>query len=202
MDAAIWIETRERLRARRLWGEGASLSLRWPSGGAMWFGCDEAAPRRLAVSAAAEAPIDAAVYAARPDVGAVAVGGGDFARALAASGGGLPILFDEQARHLGATAAPRDGAKGLAAALRRGGNVGLVGGTPMCLGATPRRLALNAELFEKCAEAYVLAFAAGGPTPALPRWVRWIANRRLLKDERRAAHRFAQGLPPEDNNRY
>ena len=138
----------------------------------MWFGGDEAAPRRLAVSAAAEAPIDAAVYAARADVGAVAVGGGDFARALAASGGGLPILFDEQARHLGATAAPRDGAKGLAAALRRGGNVGLVGGRPML----PRRDAAAAGaqrgIVREMRRGLRLAFAAGGPTPALPRWVR------------------------------
>jgi ribulose-5-phosphate 4-epimerase/fuculose-1-phosphate aldolase len=97
-----------------------------------------------------------------------------------------------------ACATPAD----LAAALRRGGNVALVGGLPVCLGMTVKRLALNAELFEKCAKAYVLARAAGGPTHAPAWWARAIAGRRLIKDERRAAERFAQGQPPEDNDRY
>jgi hypothetical protein len=67
---------------------------------------------------------------------------------------------------------------------------------------TAKRLALNAELFEKCAKAYVLARAAGGPVHAPAWWARAIAGRRLIKDERRAAARFAQGLPPEDNDHY
>ena len=135
-------------------------------------------------------------------MGAILVGGGDYARALAALGGRLPILFDEQARHLGALRGPCDGPEGLAAAIRSGTNLAMVAGRPVSLGMTPQRLALNAELFEKCAKAYGLALVAGGPTPELPFWVRWIAGRRLLKDERRAGERFAQGLPPEDKNSY
>ena len=160
------------------------------------------APVRLPLPGGDAAPIDTAIYAARPDVGAIAVGGGDYGRALAALGGRLPVLFDEQARHLGALRRPCGGPGDLAAELRSGANVALVAGAPVCLGATPQRLALNAELFEKCAKAYALAFAAGGPTAELPGWVRWIAGRRLLKDERRASERFAQGLPPEDNTGY
>jgi hypothetical protein len=168
----------------------------------MWFGRgDDPAPVRLPISAG-DAPIDTAVYAARADVGAILVGGGEYVRALPALGGRLPVLFDEQARHLGGMRGPCGGTETLAAALRSGANVALVAGEPVCLGVTPQRLALNAELFEKCAKAYALAFAAGGPTPEIPAWVRFIANRRRLKDERRASERFAHGLAPEDNNSY
>ena len=192
MDAALWNATKARLEARGLWGEGASLSLRVAGDETMWLGGEhDVAPRLIRLA-----------EAARADVGAVAVGGGKFGRTLAAFGGRMPVLFDEQARHLGimgeASAAPAD----LAAALRRGGNVALVGALPVCLGMTAKRLALNAELFEKCAKAYVLARAAGGPTHAPAWWARAIAGRRLIKDERRAAQRFAEGLPPEDNDRY
>jgi ribulose-5-phosphate 4-epimerase/fuculose-1-phosphate aldolase len=203
MDAPHWSATKARLEARGLWGEGASLSLRVAGDETMWLGGQhDDAPRLLRLVEAIDAPIHAAVYAARADVGAVAVGGGKFGRVLAAFGGRMPALFDEQARHLGimgeACAAPA----GLAAALARGGNSALVGGVVVCLGMTAKRLALNAELFEKCAKAYALARAAGGPTHAPAWWARAIAGRRLIKDERRAAQRFAQGVPPEDNDRY
>jgi ribulose-5-phosphate 4-epimerase/fuculose-1-phosphate aldolase len=203
MDAANWSATKARLEARGLWGDGASLSLRVAGDETIWFGGEgDVAPRLVRLAEAVGAPVHAPVYAARADVGAVAVGGGSFGRTLSAFGGRMPVLFDEQARHLGvmdaACATPAD----LAAALRRGGNVALVGGLPVCLGMTVKRLALNAELFEKCAKAYVLARAAGGPTHAPAWWARAIAGRRLIKDERRAAERFAQGQPPEDNDRY
>jgi len=95
-------------------------------------------------------------------------------------------------------AAPRE----LAASLREGGNVLLLQGRPVCLGMTATRLALNAELFEKCAKAYVLAVASGGPVHALPWLVRMIANRRLAKDQRRATARFLQGVLPEESKGY
>jgi len=86
--------------------------------------------------------------------------------------------------------------------LRQGGNVLLVQGRPLCIGMTATRLALNAELFEKCAKAYVLAVAGGGRVHALPWIVRLVANRRLHKDEQRATQRFAQGLLPEETKGY
>jgi hypothetical protein len=203
MDASVWIETRDRLRSERLLGGSGSLSLRWPNGEAIWFGRgDHPGPVRLPISARDAAPIDTAIYAARGDVGAILVGGGEYAHALAAIGFRLPVLFDEQARHLGALRGPCSRPEDLAAALRSGANVAMVAGAPVCLGVTPKRLALNAELFEKCAKAYALAFAAGGPTPEIPAWVRWIARRRLIKDQRLARARFAQGLEPQDNNSY
>lgn len=203
MDASVWIATRDRLARERLLDAGGSLSLRVPGERAMWVGRGEhAAPTRLPIDARAVAPIHAAVYAARPDAGAILVGGGEFSHALAALGGALPVLFDEQARHLGGFRAACGRPEDLSAALISGANVALVGVAPVSIGMTPQRLALNAELFEKCAKAYALAFAAGGPTPEIPGWVRWIARRRLRKDERRARARFAQGLAPEDNDRY
>ena len=194
----LWAEVRDRLVARELLaGEGAGLSLRIPGGTAMWFGraADESPSR------AGQAPLHSAIYAARPDVGAIAIGGGTFGAGLADFGGRMPEVFDEQARHLGRMGAAC-GASGLASSLHAGGNALLVDGVPVCLGTTASRLALNAELFEKCAKAYVLAAAAGGPVKPLPWWVRHIANGRLLKDDARAAARLARGLLPEEARGY
>jgi hypothetical protein len=195
---ALWTEVRDRLADRQLLcGEHASVSLRIPGAGAVWFGraADEA-PSRVT-----EAPWHSAIYAARPDVGAIAIGGGAFGACVADFGGRVVEAFDEQARHLGRMGPPCH-ASGLASSLRAGGNALLVAGVPVCLGTTGSRLALNAELFEKCAKACVLAAAAGGPVKPLPWWVRHIANGRLMKDERRAAARLAQGLLPEEARGY
>ena len=208
MDEAFhqrWLDLRERLQARRLLaGEGASLSLRIPAGGAMWFGlATDTAPQRVPLRAAPDgAQLHAAAYGARADAGAIAVGGAVFGRCLADFGGAMPQTFDEQARHLGAMGPAAADWHGLASSLRGGGNVLLVQGRPMCLGMTAMRLALNAELFEKCAKAYVLAVAGGGRVQPLPWIVRLVANRRLRKDEQRATLRFAQGLLPEETKGY
>jgi hypothetical protein len=130
------------------------------------------------------------------------VGGGAFGHCLADFGGAMPQVFDEQARHLGPMGPPSAGVNAVPAALRQGGNVLLLRGRPVCLGTTALRLALNAELFEKCAKAYVLAVAGSGHVRALPWIVRLVANHRLAKDQRRAATRFLQGLLPEESNGY
>jgi hypothetical protein len=200
-----WMKLRERLLAKQLLAaEGASLSLRIPGSDAMWFGhASAAAPRRVPWQAAADGgELHAAAYAARPDVGAIAAGGAQYGRCLADFGGSMPQVFDEQARHIGpmgpaATALPE-----VARSLRAGGNALLVRGQPVCLGMTAMRLALNAELFEKCAKAYVLASACGGPVRALPWIVRLVANRRLRRDERRAMARLAQGMLPDEAKGY
>jgi len=200
-----WLELRERLQAKRLLAvDSASLSLRIPAGDAMWFGLAvDAAPQRVPVGAAVgDGLVHAAIYAARPDVGAIAVGGAKFGRCLADFGGAMPQAFDEQARHLGAMGPAVTESRELASSLRQGGNVLLLQGRPVCLGMTPMRLALNAELFEKCAKAHVLAVAGGGRVRALPWIVRFVANRRLHKDEQRAAQRFAHGLLAEETKGY
>jgi hypothetical protein len=197
MDTGIdlhtqWQQLRERLRARQLLdGPRASLSLRIPGSDAMWWAqAGDEAPQRLSwrEPLPPEADAHAAVYRSRGDAGAVAIGGGAYGRCLAHFGGGLPQVFDEQARHIGPMAA--------------WGNVLLLQGRPACLGMTATRLALNAELFEKCAKAYVLAVAAGGRVKLLPWLVRAIANRRLRKDQQRAAERFMQGQLPEESRGY
>jgi len=205
-----WLQLRERLRARRLLGDHASLSLRIPASQAMWFGSPtDAAPRRVmrsslpvAGSAAADSPLHAAAYAARADVGAIAIGGGEYGLCLADFGGAMLQVFDEQARHLGPMGPATANEAGMPHSLAGGGNVLLVQGRVVCLGMTATRLALNAELFEKCAKAYVLAVASGGRVRPLPWLVRFIANRRLRKDERRARQRLAQGLLPEEAKGY
>ena len=195
-----WSALRDRLQVKQLLrGEGASLSLRIPGSDAMWFGrATDAAPQRLPLRGApTQAEVHAAAYAQRDDVAAVAWGGGAFGLCLADFGGAMPQVFDEQARHLG----PMHPG-GSAAALQGRGNVALVAGRPVCLGMTAMRLALNAELFEKCAKAYVLAVAGGGRVRPLPWIVRLVANRRLAKDQQRAAARLQQGLLPEESKGY
>lgn len=196
-----WSALRDRLQAKQLLrGEGASLSLRIPGSDAMWFGrATDAAPQRMPLrDAPAPAEVHAMAYAQRADVAAVAWGGGAFGPCLADFGGAMPQVFDEQARHLG----PMRPGGTAAAALQGRGNVALVAGRPVCLGMTAMRLALNAELFEKCAKAYVLAVAGGGRVRALPWIVRLVANRRLGKDQQRAAARLQQGLLPEESKGY
>jgi len=200
-----WQDLRERLRAKNLLpADGANVSLRIPGSDAMWFGqAIDAAPRHVSFgTAVGDGLVHAATYAARRDVGAIAVGGAAFGRCLADFGGAMPQAFDEQARHLGAMGSAIAEWRQLESSLRRGGNVVLLQGRPMCLGMTAMRLALNAELFEKCAKAYVLAVAGGGRVRPLPWIVRFVANRRLYKDERRAALRFAQGLLAEETKGY
>ena len=200
-----WLHLRERLQARRLLpAEAASLSLRIPASDKMWFGlATDAQPRQVPLHAASgDSELHAAGYRARADVGAMAVGGAEFGRCLADFGGAMPQAFDEQARHLGPMGPAAAAVHDVARSLRRGGNVLLVQRRPVCMGMTAMRLALNAELFEKCAKAYVLAVAGGGRVRPLPWIVRRIANGRLRKDEERASRRFAQGQLPEETQGY
>lgn len=202
---AHWPELRDRLQAKRLMDdEGASLSLRIPGSEAMWFGlASDTTPQRMPWRAAPHhAEVHVAAYAARGDAGAIAVGGGAFGRCLVDFGGAMPQVFDEQARHLGPMGTASADASEVMTALHGRGNVLLVHGRPVCLGMTAMRLALNAELFEKCAKAYVLAVASGGRVRALPWIVRLVANRRLAKDEQRAVERFLQGQLPEESKGY
>jgi len=148
------------------------------------------------------ATIHATVHARRPDAGAVLWSGGPFGACLSDFGGALPQVFDEQARHLGAMPPPVARVEDLARALSEGGNVVLWRGTPLCLGMTCTRLALNAELLEKCAKAYVLAAASGGQVAPLPWLVRRIANGRLAKDQRWAAQAFGRGDLPRESKGY
>jgi hypothetical protein len=204
---SLWMQTRDRLLAKGLLsGDGASLSLRCPGGSTMIVGSVEAAEPELRdwrkVPAEDTAAVHARVYACRTDVGAIAWGGGPLGTCLKDFGGLLPQVFDEQARHLGPMAPAITQYAEIEGTLRKGGNVLIWRDLPLCLGMTYTRLALNAELFEKCAKAYVLAVATGGRVKRLPWLVRYIANSRLYKDERRATEAFARGEFPVEARGY
>lgn len=202
-----WLRTRDRLVAKELLRSAdASLSVRCPGGSSMWFGTvEESSPLLLnwhGTARSGSAFAHTIVHACRADVGAVAWGGGLFGACLADFGGVLPQVFDEQARHIGPMGWPAGSDSELATALGTAGNALLWRSQPMCFGTTCTRLALNAELFEKCAKAYVLAAAAGGRVKELPWLVRRIANSRLVKDERRAAQAFERGELPVESSGY
>lgn len=205
--AKLWQQLRERLVAKRLLeGVAPALSLRLPGTDAMWFGAiGDRSPLRTSWQAthhtASATGIHARVYASRTDVCAIATGGGKFGLALADFGGTMPGVFDEQVRHLGRMSPPTT-TDALPRALARKGNVLLFDDQPLVLGMTGARLALNAELFEKCAKAYVLATASAGKVKPLPWIVRYVANRRLMKDEGKARLRVLQGLLPEETKGY
>jgi hypothetical protein len=200
-----WIDARDRLAAKGLLRPGfGALSLRRPDDGVLFGGgALDAAPQPVeAAGSLVSLGLHRQIYQARPDVGAVLDLGGRFSSLLPAFGGRLPQSFDEQARHLGpmppAVADPR----GLAPALAKGGQVITVADRVLCLAPTPSRLVLNAELFEKCSKAWLLASGAGGAVQPLPGWVRWIANSRLAKDRTRAAAAFGRGEAPVESKGY
>jgi ribulose-5-phosphate 4-epimerase/fuculose-1-phosphate aldolase len=146
-----------------------------------------------------------AVYRVRADVGCVLLNRQPWAAALHALERDMPGVFDEQIRHLGRSVALLEGALAAAdnaARLRNGANAWVAAQQVMCLGTLPERTVFNAELLEKCAKAYVLATSAGLPVGRIPWLVRWIANGRLMKDERRAADHYARGTTPVLSSAY
>ncbi|GLQ91131.1 class II aldolase/adducin family protein [Dyella acidisoli] len=207
--ASILLDAMQRLDDKHLLGEGGSVSVRLPGTQDLLIATLGAEPLRVSLSAKPNSELaqHIVVYAVRPDVGAIALGGGAFGRTLGSFGGHLPQSFDEQARHLGAAAVPMPGhSDDLQADARRclatGGNVWASEHNVLVFGTTVHRLVLNAELLEKCAKAYVLALATGARLHTLPWWVCRIANGRLKKDQKRAVQRFAQGLLPEEVKGY
>ncbi len=158
--------------------------------------------------AAEFAGIHAAVYRARPDVGAILWNRQPWGAALHAASAPMPTIFDEQARQMGPSVErlPADafagGADAGARALAGGANAFLFRGGVLLLGMTRERVVFTAELLEKCARAYLLALAAGEPVGRIPLYVRVIAHRRLLKDERRSAACYARGEIPSGFTAY
>jgi ribulose-5-phosphate 4-epimerase/fuculose-1-phosphate aldolase len=133
-----------------------------------------------------------AIYGARADVAAVAIGAPLAAQLLAGERRALPPLFDEQVRQLGIAPAPvrlegRAPARVLAPLLAGGANALLVDGQLIALGADSLRAAFHLELFDKCARAYLLARAVSGRVPRVPWWVRRMALHGLRREERAAA---------------
>jgi ribulose-5-phosphate 4-epimerase/fuculose-1-phosphate aldolase len=153
------------------------------------------------------AALHGSIYLMRPDVGAIAISSPKGVRLLAKYGGTLPPLFDEQVRHIGLPDWASLDEKSLSKArisetFRQGANAALLSDQLLCLGMTCERVVFNTELLEKCAQAYVIARASGARPRVVPAWVRLIANRRLLKDERKAAAHYLNGEIPESATSY
>lgn len=148
--------------------------------------------------------LHARLYRTRADAGAVLISATPWSAALANAAETIPLLFDEQARHIGKVAAPvRSGdLGGLESALLGGANIAIIGEQRLCLGVTPERIVFNAELFEKCAKAFVVALSSGRRIKRIPWWVQSIAGGRLRKDQVRAAESLAAGRIPEGMNAY
>jgi hypothetical protein len=190
-----------RLREKGLLrGGDDAISVLLPGTGTMLYRSlsDESARAVAFSGASGPAALHAQVYRLRPDAGAVATASTASSAALAARGGRVPIVFDEQARHIG-EAWPSTSASELTSALAGGANAGAVDGRWLVLGVTPSRMIFNVELFEKSAQAYLLARGdePGRKTHRVPWWVCWIAGRRLRRDQERAArcHREGRASP-------
>jgi len=145
------------------------------------------------------------LYRCRNDAGAILQNRQPWASALRELGNKMPGIFDEQIRHLGTRvpclnqqiATPVN-----CEFLRNGENAFVLASQVLCLGMTLDRLVFNAELLEKCAKAYVLAKSTGKPVGKIPWLVRWIANGRLMKDERYAAQQYGLGHVPVFKSAY
>jgi ribulose-5-phosphate 4-epimerase/fuculose-1-phosphate aldolase len=143
----------------------------------------------------------------RADVGAVLTGRLPWMQALFRLEEPMPAIFDEQVRQLGPGVQTLEmpGDKSTTSderKIRRGDNVFLCEDVVFCLGTTLDRAILNAELVEKCAQAFVLARLTGKPVRRVSWLVRWEAFRRLRRDERRAAETFACGRMPSQTTAY
>lgn len=207
-------------------GDGESLSLRIPGSGRFLYAqtarhrrtaapdvilCDDSGRRagnetRAGADVPEFAGIHAAIYRLRPDIGAILWNRQAWGSALHAASAPMPTIFDEQARQMGPTverlAADAFRSEAGAQALGSGANAFLFRGGVLLLGMTRERVVFNAELLEKCARAYLLALATGERVGRIPLYVRLIAHRRLLKDERRAAASYARGEIPTGFTAY
>ncbi|MGB5372823.1 MAG: hypothetical protein WBM75_14165 [Polyangiales bacterium] len=197
-----------RLRAKALFRDpGDSLSVRIPGReGFLFMTPDRPDPTAFpfATTGVEAADLHARIYRSRDDAGGVLIGQTQWSSALASIGARVPTLFDEQARHIGPAGRPIAAGRHsrLLRALEDGRNVAIYGERRICIGTTPSRVVFNAELFEKCAKAFVITHAGGDRIRKLPLWVRYIARARLRRDQKRAALSYAAGRIPERMDAY
>ena len=192
-----------RLGAKQLMRPGDSLSMRLPESGQFarcLLGADSVARFYPLCDPDAGGPdaggIDGQIYAARADVGAVFVGSLVWTSELIGLDCALPWVFDEQIRQLGPIA-PRVHVASIGqmpvSALRGGANAFCLNDTVLCLGMGVERLLLNIEILEKCAQSFVLATQSGHRVARIPWLVKFIATRRLQRDQKDAAARHLRG---------
>lgn len=204
----LLLHDKARFQAKSLFGEsGDSLSMRIPGRNEFLLaisGSDDFTAESIDHEGDDAAGIHAALYRSRPDAGAVLIGLTRWSSALGAMNVAIPTLFDEHARHIGKveTPVPAGQVGALLNALKGGANIAIYGEQRVCLGATSDRVVFNAELFEKCAKAFVIASASGERIRKIPGWVCFIAGSRLRKDQKRSAESYAAGRVPQDMNAY
>lgn len=198
------LQAATRLAAKGLFNDGGdSLSLLLPGTGRMLLLVHGQEPQEITLDREDEgvAGLHARLYRLRGDVGAAALLSPRWSLQLHGLNEAMPSVFDEQARHIGRSWAPAN-AEQLPALLAGGGNAGPLAGRLLALGVTRNRMLFNAELFEKCAMAYVLARLGGERVKQVPWWVRLIAGRRLIKDEANAAASHAAGQQAAELGAY
>ena len=204
----LLLQDQDRFEAKGLFGEpGDSFSMRIPGQPEFLLVTpDHHKPESVSINCpGSDIPgLHARLYRNRTDAGAVLISGTPWSAALASAGETIPVLFDEQARHLGEVTAPvpEGDLQALETALQGGANIAIVGERRLCLGATPERVVFNAELFEKCAQAFLIALSSGRRIRRSPWLVRVIAGGRLKKDQARAAESLDAGRIPEGMNAY
>jgi len=205
---ALLLQDKARFRSKGLFGgSGDSLSIRVPGQNEYLLidtNGDEVRTESFATSGHNPDSIHAAVYGSRADAGAILIGQAKWSTALASLSVAIPTLFDEQARHIGKVGAPvQEGQIGtLLDTLSQGANVAIYGRQRICIGTTSDRVVFNAELFEKCAKAFVIAATSGARIRKIPGWVCYIAGGRLKKDQKRSAESYAAGRVPQGMNAY
>ena len=180
---------RARLQQRHLLTRGL-FSVRVPGRAAMAVLYPEGEPRILDFTEALDPPasLHAQVYRRRGDAGAVLSGCPPWGAQLAGLARPMPVVFDEQARHLGPVL-PFTGPE----ALDSNCTAYFLADGCLCLGTTKDRAVFNAELLEKCSQAYLLAFLARGRVWRIPLLIRLFARSRLRRDQRIAAAALAAG---------
>ncbi len=139
-----------RLRSKGLLVPGNdSLSMRVP-GTNEYLLCGNADEQIETQSIDLDTP-HAIVYRSRPDAGAVLIGTTKWLTAVAAIGSSPPVMYDEQARHIGAIPGlVRAGdSAGLRQAIETGSNIVFYGNQCVRIGITRDRVVFNSELFEK-----------------------------------------------------
>ncbi|MAK92029.1 MAG: hypothetical protein CMI13_12440 [Oleibacter sp.] len=224
-----WRIIQRRLQDKKLLqGKNAAISVRIPGSDQCWFApVTEQSPELARITTTSETGDQTSddslwlhqwLYAQRTDISAIVSASGEYGAYLARlstlpdamnahkgkahKNTGMPGIFDEQVRHLGIMRAPANNLKQASSALQCNGNLAILFGQNIVMGMTANRLILNAELFEKSAKAYVLAAATGGQIKQLPWLVRFFANRRLLKDQKRAREAIAMGRLPDESRGY
>jgi ribulose-5-phosphate 4-epimerase/fuculose-1-phosphate aldolase len=204
----LLLQDQERFEAKGLFGQpGDSFSMRIPGQPEFLLVTpDHHKPESVSINCpGSDIPgLHARLYRNRTDAGSVLISGTPWSAALASAGETIPVLFDEQARHLGEVTAPvpEGDLQALETALQGGANIAIVGERRLCLGATPERVVFNAELFEKCTQAFLIALSSGRRIRRIPWLVRVIAGGRLKKDQARAAESLDAGQIPEGMNAY